>query len=77
MVMGGDSCTEGRGFESQHCILDGQKNKERPWMAHLKNICFDFLIAFKCPPQDDQFFTSQSTFCFRYLLVVLIGLRVH
>ena len=23
MVMGGDSCSEGRGFESQHCILDG------------------------------------------------------
>ena len=23
MVMGGDSCSEGRGFESQHNILDG------------------------------------------------------
>ena len=23
VVMGGDSCAEGRGFESQHCILDG------------------------------------------------------
>ena len=23
MVMGGDSCSEGCGFESQHCILDG------------------------------------------------------
>ena len=23
MVMGGDSCTEGRGFESQHHILVG------------------------------------------------------
>ena len=23
MIMGGDSCSEGRGFESQHCILDG------------------------------------------------------
>ena len=23
MVMGGDSCPEGCGFESQHCILDG------------------------------------------------------
>ena len=23
MVMGGDSCSEGRGFESQHHILDG------------------------------------------------------
>ena len=23
MVMGGDSCSEGRGFESQLCILDG------------------------------------------------------
>ena len=23
MVMGGDSCSEGRGFESQHSILDG------------------------------------------------------
>ena len=23
MVMGGDSCSEGRGFESQHCIQDG------------------------------------------------------
>ena len=23
VVMGGDSCTEGRGFDSQHCILDG------------------------------------------------------
>ena len=23
MVMGGDSCPEGHGFESQHCILDG------------------------------------------------------
>ena len=23
VVMGGDSCTEGRGFESQCCILDG------------------------------------------------------
>ena len=23
MVMGGDSCLEGRGFESQDCILDG------------------------------------------------------
>ena len=23
MVMGGDSCPDGRGFESQHCILDG------------------------------------------------------
>ena len=23
MVMGGDSCYEGRGFESQHHILDG------------------------------------------------------
>ena len=23
MVMGGDLCTEGCGFESQHCILDG------------------------------------------------------
>ena len=22
-VMGGDSCSEGRGFESQHRILDG------------------------------------------------------
>ena len=22
MVMGGDSCAEGCGFESQHCILD-------------------------------------------------------
>ena len=22
MVMGGDSCSEGRGFESQHWILD-------------------------------------------------------
>ena len=27
VVMGGDSCTEGRGFESQHCILDGQKKQ--------------------------------------------------
>ena len=24
MVVGGDSCPEGRGFESQHLILDGQ-----------------------------------------------------
>ena len=23
MVMGGDSCSESRGFESRHCILDG------------------------------------------------------
>ena len=23
MVMGGDSCSEGRGFESQHIILEG------------------------------------------------------
>ena len=23
MVMGGDSCSEGREFESQRCILDG------------------------------------------------------
>ena len=23
MVMGGDSCSEDCGFESQHCILDG------------------------------------------------------
>ena len=23
MVMGEDSCSEGRGFKSQHCILDG------------------------------------------------------
>ena len=23
MVMGGDSCSEGRGFKSQHRILDG------------------------------------------------------
>ena len=23
MVMGGDTCFEGRGFESQHCILYG------------------------------------------------------
>ena len=23
VVMGGDSCSEGRGFESQHLILDG------------------------------------------------------
>ena len=23
MVMGGSSCPEGRGFDSQHCILDG------------------------------------------------------
>ena len=23
MVMGGDSCSEGCGFESQHCKLDG------------------------------------------------------
>ena len=23
MVMGGDTYSEGRGFESQHCILDG------------------------------------------------------
>ena len=23
MVMGRDSCSEGRGFESWHCILDG------------------------------------------------------
>ena len=23
LVMGGDSCSKGRGFESQHCILDG------------------------------------------------------
>ena len=23
MVVGGDSCSEGRGFESQHRILDG------------------------------------------------------
>ena len=23
MVMGGDSCSEGRGFESEHFILDG------------------------------------------------------
>ena len=23
MVMGGDSCPEGCGFESKHCILDG------------------------------------------------------
>ena len=24
VVVGGDSCSEGRGFNSQHCILDGQ-----------------------------------------------------
>ena len=24
MVMGDDSCASGRGFESQHCILDGR-----------------------------------------------------
>ena len=23
MVMGGDSCSKGHGFESRHCILDG------------------------------------------------------
>ena len=23
MVMGGDSCSEGHGFEFQHCVLDG------------------------------------------------------
>ena len=23
MVMGGDSCSEGSGFKSQHCILEG------------------------------------------------------
>ena len=23
VVMGGDSCSEGRGFESQHYVLDG------------------------------------------------------
>ena len=23
MVMGRDSCSEGRGFECRHCILDG------------------------------------------------------
>ena len=23
LVMGGDSCSEGRGIESQYCILDG------------------------------------------------------
>ena len=23
MVLGRDSCSEGRGFKSQHCILDG------------------------------------------------------
>ena len=23
MVMGGDSCSEGRGFKTQHCLPDG------------------------------------------------------
>ena len=44
MVMRGDSCSEGCGFENQHCILDGhishlfentfQKNKQK----HLKSL---------------------------------------
>ena len=36
VVMGGDSCSEGRGFESQHHILDGH-------VSHLfvvKNVMF-------------------------------------
>ena len=52
MVMGGDSCSKGRGFDSQHRMLDGQIftfihcknilfektkiNEKRPGMAHLK-----------------------------------------
>ena len=41
IVMGGDSCSEGRGFESQHCIPDGHfphflllKNKKEAWMKN-------------------------------------------
>ena len=29
MVVGGDSCSKGRGFESRNCILDGE-NIEKP-----------------------------------------------
>ena len=54
MVMGRDSRSEGRGFESQHQILDGhflhifvvkivmlnrrKYTKKRPGMAHLKKL---------------------------------------
>ena len=46
VVMGDDSCSRGRGFESRRCILDGifphtnccKKTKKRPRLAHLKKI---------------------------------------
>ena len=49
MVIGGDSCSEGCGFESEHIILDGhicskncllektKINEKRPGMAHLES----------------------------------------
>ena len=37
MVMGGDTCYEGRGFESQHHILDG--HFLHPFVVKICNVC--------------------------------------
>ena len=37
MVMGGDSCSKGRGFKSQHCKLDGHFS--HLFVVKICNVC--------------------------------------
>ena len=39
VVMGGDSCSKGRGFKSWHCILDGH-NFTYIFCENCNNVCF-------------------------------------
>ena len=48
MVMGGDSYSEGRGFESQHCVLDGHKKciQFSPVLLLVTFFAFNFALTF-------------------------------
>ena len=37
--MGGDSCSEGRGFESRHCILDGHHIFSHIFVVRIEIVC--------------------------------------
>ena len=39
MVKGRDSCSEGHGFESRHCILDGHQSFSHIFVVRIVIVC--------------------------------------
>ena len=75
VVMGGDSCSEGRGFESWHRILDGHNIFSHIFVVRIVIFVLKRQNKTKKEAEDGPFFQKKTLRCCHSQLVVLKMLK--